>query len=560
MAEEAVSGVDKLLEASNSYHIHSLLSSPDRDYLVCNSGEQVKIDMLQGKTVGLYFSASWCGPCHRFTRKLVDVFNDVSAKAGFEVAFISADRDVESFNKFFSNMPWVAIPFSDSDKRNELRDLFRVRGLPHLVLLDEYGKVLTSDGVQIIVDHGLEGYPFTLQHVKELKEQDELARRDQSLTSVLESQFRNFVITNDGMEVPVTELEGKTIGLYFTMSAFSGSAVFTEKLVKIYKELKEKGESFEIVTIPQDTDEESFRKGMEGAPWFSLPFKDIKCEKLSRYFMISAFPTLVILGPDGKTLHTNVADTVTEHGSLAYPFTPKKFSELEEIEKTKRENQTLESILVSEEKDFVIAKDGIQVPVSDLVGKDVLLYFSAHWCPPCRVFTPKLIEIYQNIKSKNVGFELVFISFDHDQTSFDDYFSTMPWLALPFGDPRKASLTSLFKMRSIPKLVAIGVSGKTVTTDAQDLVMLHGSDTYPFTEQHIKEIEAEHEEMAKGWPQKVKNALDEKHELDLTRYRIYVCQKCGKDGKVWAFRCEECNFDLHPQCALEEEANEKNDN
>mgnify|MGYP003365943247 CR=1 FL=1 len=160
--------------------------------------------MLQGKTVGLYFSASWSGPCHRFTRKLVDVFNDVSARAGFEVAFISADRDVESFNKFFSNMPWVAIPFSDSDKRNELRDLFRARELPHLVLLDEHGKVLTGDGVQIIVDHGLEGYPFTLKHVKELKEQDELARRDQSLTSILESQFRNFIISNDGMEVSYT--------------------------------------------------------------------------------------------------------------------------------------------------------------------------------------------------------------------------------------------------------------------------------------------------------------------------------------------------------------------
>lgn len=41
MAEEDVSGVDKLLEASNSYHIRSLLSSPDRDYLVRISGEQV---------------------------------------------------------------------------------------------------------------------------------------------------------------------------------------------------------------------------------------------------------------------------------------------------------------------------------------------------------------------------------------------------------------------------------------------------------------------------------------------------------------------------------------
>lgn len=128
----------------------------------------------------------------------MDVYNNISAKAGFEIAFISADRDAESFNKFFSKMPWVAVPFSDSDMRDKMRDLFSVRGLPHLVLLDEYGKVLTSDGVQIIEEHGLEGYPFTLQHVKD---QDEVARRDQSVTSILESHLRNFVISNDGKEV-----------------------------------------------------------------------------------------------------------------------------------------------------------------------------------------------------------------------------------------------------------------------------------------------------------------------------------------------------------------------
>ena len=33
-------------------------------------GQEVSIDELKGKYVGLYFSASWCGPCRTFTPKL----------------------------------------------------------------------------------------------------------------------------------------------------------------------------------------------------------------------------------------------------------------------------------------------------------------------------------------------------------------------------------------------------------------------------------------------------------------------------------------------------------
>lgn len=544
---------NEVLEASDSHDVLSLLSSPTRDYLVRNSGDQVKVDGLKGKTVGLYFSASWCGPCQRFTPKLVDVYNEVSTKGGFEVVFVSADEDDQSFNEYFSKMPWVAVPFSDSDTRAKLNDLFKVNGIPHLVLLDEYGKLLSDEGVSIIGDYGAEGYPFTSQHLKELKEQEEEAKRNQSLSSLLVSRSRDFVLSADGNTVPIAELEGKTIGLYFSLASYRVSAVFTEKLVQVYKELKEKGESFEIVTISLDDDEESFKEGLQGAPWLFLPFKDKSCEKLIRYFELSTLPTLVILGPDGKTLHPNVAEAIEEHGILAYPFTPKRFLELDEIEKAKQEKQTLESILVSGAQDFVIAKDGVKVPVSDLVGKNILLYFSAHWCPPCRAFTPKLIEVYHKIKSKDAAFELIFISSDRDQTSFDEYFSGMPWLALPFGDTRKASLSGLFKVRGIPKLVALGPSGKTVTTEARDLVMLHGAEAYPFTEQRLKEIEAEHDEMAKGWPEKVKHKLHDKHELVLTRSRIYVCDKCDEEGHIWAFNCEECNFDLHPKCALEED-------
>ena len=80
----------------------------------------MKVSNLEGKVVGLYFSASWCGPCHRFTPKLVEAYSELSSKnADFEVVFVLTDEDGESFCKYFSVMPWLAIPFSDYTTRHQ---------------------------------------------------------------------------------------------------------------------------------------------------------------------------------------------------------------------------------------------------------------------------------------------------------------------------------------------------------------------------------------------------------------------------------------------------------
>lgn len=169
------------------------------------------------------------------------------------------------------------------------------------------------------------------------------------------------------------------------------------------------------------------------------------------------------------------------------------------------------------------------------------------------------MEAYHKIKAKDDAFEVIFISSDRDQASFDEFFSGMPWLALPFGDSRKASLSRRFKVQGIPMLVAISPSGQTVTKEARQLIMLHGADAYPFTEERLAEIQAEFEEMAKGWPQKLKTALHEEHELVLARRSNFICDGCNEPGAGWSFYCEDCDFDLHPNCALEEGKETKTD-
>ncbi|EXB82584.1 putative nucleoredoxin 1 [Morus notabilis] len=542
-----------------SHDLSALFSSDPRDFLVRNNGDKVTISSLSGKVVAIYFSGSWCGPCRRFTPKLVEVYQEVAPKGDFEVVFVSSDRDEESFNDYFSEMPWLAIPFSDSDTRKHLKELFKVRGIPNLVIIDSNGEVTTENGTMVVMEYGVDGYPFTCERINFLKEVEEATKRNQSLSSILVSRSRNYLVSNNGNQVPVSALEGKMVGLYFSMSSHEPCVEFTSTLVDVYNKLKEKGENFEVVLIPLDYEEEEHKQGFEAMPWLALPFKDKSCEKLVRYFELETIPTLVIIGPDGKTLDPNVAERIEEHGIDAYPFTPEKLAELAEFEKAKEASQTLESLLVSGDKDFVIGKNDSKVPVSELVGKNVLLYFSAHWCPPCRGFTPKLNKIYHEIKEKDNQFEVIFISSDSDQSSFDEYFSSMPWLALPYGDERKKLLDRKFKIEAIPAAIAIGSSGRTVTKEARDLIGVHGANAYPFTEEHLKHLEEQAEEQAKGWPQKLKHELHDEHELVLTRRNVYCCDACDETGHGWSFYCGECDFDLHPKCALEKNEEAKDE-
>ena len=99
------------------------------------------------------------------------------------------------------------------------------------------------------------------------------------------------------------------------------------------------------------------------------------------------------------------------------------------------------------------------------------LYFSAHWCPPCKAFTPKLVETYKKVKAAGKELEIVFVSSDRDLGQFQEYFATMPWLAIPPGDKRKAALSARFEVEGIPSLVFIdGATGETINANGRTAV------------------------------------------------------------------------------------------
>ena len=69
--------------------------------------------------------------------------------------------------------------------------------------------------------------------------------------------------------------------------------------------------------------------------------------------------------------------------------------------------------------------------ICQLPRKAIGFYFSAHWCPPCQAFTPRLAELYEQLPEKQRGLEILFVSCDRDEESFEQHRQEMPWPAVP---------------------------------------------------------------------------------------------------------------------------------
>lgn len=120
----------------------------------------------------------------------------------------------------------------------------------------------------------------------------------------------------------------------------------------------------------------------------------------------------------------------------------------------------------------LIGKSGAAVAPDALAGKVVGIYFSAHWCPPCRGFTPQLAAKYTELKAAGQPFEVVFVSSDRDAAACQSYYAEMPWLLLDFKERAlKDALASEYGVRGIPCLVLVDASGKLLTTEGRSVIM-----------------------------------------------------------------------------------------
>jgi nucleoredoxin len=105
--------------------------------------------------------------------------------------------------------------------------------------------------------------------------------------------------------------------------------------------------------------------------------------------------------------------------------------------------------------DQLQTKEGLKATSEVLAGKRLIgIYFSAHWCPPCRSFTPVLAKAYNDIKAADPNaLEIIFVSSDSSKKDFEEYYGSMPWTACLFDFDGKEALGDKHSVRGIPYLV-----------------------------------------------------------------------------------------------------------
>ena len=118
--------------------------------LVDENGKTVPLSAVTGKIVGIYFSASWCGPCRVFSPVLSEFLKAHSQE--FAVIFVSLDNSEEAFNDYVKGKGWYCIPYTEDYMRRQLQvSEFQVSMIPTLAICDfrtpeANGKCITTWG------------------------------------------------------------------------------------------------------------------------------------------------------------------------------------------------------------------------------------------------------------------------------------------------------------------------------------------------------------------------------------------------------------------------------
>jgi len=289
--------------------------------------------------------------------------------------------------------------------------------------------------------------------------------------------------TKNGLVATSSALGGAAlVGIYFSAHWCPPCRAFTPRLSEFYRKAQaEAPGALQVVFVSSDQDASSASSYYsEMADWAMVPFKGSTRNALSKRFGVRGIPTFVVVdGNTGAVITKEARSDVGEGVGAAlakWGYDASSARAQADSSSANSANAVVPppppaNFAASMFGDSLLTKNGPMPTLGALTNKRLIgIYFSAHWCPPCRQFTPRLSEFYRQAQDAEPNeLEIVFVSSDQTPAAAAEYFNEMAdWLMVPHGTANCQALAQKYEVRGIPSFVVVdGRTGKLLTKTAR---------------------------------------------------------------------------------------------
>jgi nucleoredoxin len=82
-----------------------------------------------------------------------------------------------------------------------------------------------------------------------------------------------------------------------------------------------------------------------------------------------------------------------------------------------------------------------------------------------------LLDFYQVINKKEKQLEIIYVGCDTTEREHMQYYRQMPWVYIPYGDPRIQQLKGRYDVKGIPALIALRPTGELITKEGRSQIL-----------------------------------------------------------------------------------------